>query len=176
MLKVHDAAKRGNINQSSGVAAGSHAGAAAGCVRSPLLRPLADGDPPLLPMPPSKRCRSSCLSAIEVCCHSCLPTNRRLTRVASEAVLVEGDAARPLAPNGDPKVRGTDGEVSSLGDGRNSGSGRGSIVLSQGGCLSGFERLQMQLAIGCLRMLSTTGHQGPVEGSVLGGETEDDTR
>ena len=38
------------------------------------------------------------------------------------------------------------------------------------------ERLQMQLAIGCLRMLSTLGHQGPAEGSVLGEESEDDAR
>ena len=66
-----------------------------------------------------------------------------------------------------------------LGDGRNYGSGLGSIVhRAFAGRLP--ERLRaaadVQLAIDCLRMLSTTGHQGPVEGSVLDGETEDDTR
>ena len=125
---------------------------------------------------PSTRCRSSCLYAVEVCFQSCLPTDRRLTMGAGKVVLVDGEAAAPLAPNGRgaTTIYSSGGTVSS--DGRRSSSGLNSIVLSQGGCLSGLERLQMQLAIGCLRMLSTMGHQGPAEGSVLGEEIEDDAR
>lgn len=95
---------------------------------------------------------------------------------AGKVVLVDGEAVAPLAPNGRgaTTIYSSGGTVSS--DGRRSSSGLNSIVLSQGGCLSGLERLQMQLAIGCLRMLSTMGHQGPAEGSVLGEEVEDDAR
>tara|TARA_B110001452_G_scaffold239020_1_gene219830 strand:- start:44 stop:964 length:921 start_codon:yes stop_codon:yes gene_type:complete len=128
-------------------------------------------------MPPKTRCRSSCLSAVEVCFHSCLPTDRRLTMGAGKVVLVDGDVAAPLAPNrqGGTAIYSRDGTVSSLSDGRKSGSGLGPVVLSQDSCMSGMERLRMQLAIGCLRTLSTLGHQGPAEGSVLGEEIEDDT-